>query len=81
VCLAGTVNVATAALCAVRLACATCMLLSAQYHYPAIAPIVMKTCKEFNVPYRVVPSFFEAFSLHLQHLRDMGKAGKAAHLD
>lgn len=25
-------------------------------HYPAIAPIVQQTCKEFNVPYRVYPT-------------------------
>lgn len=25
-----------------------------QYYYPAIAPLVMQTCKEFNVPYRCV---------------------------
>ena len=25
-------------------------------HYPAIAPIVMDTCKEFNVPYKVYPT-------------------------
>ncbi len=25
-------------------------------HYPAIAPIVLDTCKEFNVPYKVYPS-------------------------
>lgn len=25
-------------------------------HYPAIAPIVMQTCKEFGVPYKVYPT-------------------------
>lgn len=25
-------------------------------HYPAIAPIVMDTCKEFNVPYKIYPT-------------------------
>ena len=25
-------------------------------HYPAIAPIVIETCKEYNVPYRIYPT-------------------------
>jgi fatty acid desaturase len=25
-------------------------------HYPAIAPIVLQTCKEFSVPYMVYPT-------------------------
>ena len=25
-------------------------------HYPAIAPIVMQTCKEYGVPYKVYPT-------------------------
>jgi len=25
-------------------------------HYPAIAPIVLQTCKEFGVPYKVYPT-------------------------
>lgn len=43
-----------------------------QYHYPAIAPIIMDVCKKHNVPYTVIPTFFEAFKLHIEHLRVMG---------
>jgi len=43
-----------------------------QYHYPAIAPIVMQVCKEFNVPYTVLPSFSEALLTHLRFLYKMG---------
>lgn len=25
-------------------------------HYPAIAPIVMDTCREFHIPYKVFPN-------------------------
>lgn len=25
-------------------------------HYPAIAPIVMDTCREYNIPYKVFPN-------------------------
>lgn len=25
-------------------------------HYPAIAPIVMDTCREFGIPYKVFPN-------------------------
>eukprot|EP00884_Botryococcus_braunii_P009658 jgi/Botrbrau1/18694/Bobra.0386s0021.1 len=41
-------------------------------HYPRIAPIVLKTCKEFNVPYVVYPSFWAAVSAHFRHLKQMG---------
>jgi len=43
-----------------------------QYHYPAIAPIVASVAKKYNVPYYVVPSFWEAFKLHIVHLKNMG---------
>lgn len=52
-----------------------------QYHYPAIAPIVMDVCKEYGIKYRHVPTFAEAFTLHWRHLYDMGKQGKAVHMD
>nr|ADB81956.1 delta 5 desaturase [Lobosphaera incisa]AEU04699.1 fatty acid delta-5-desaturase [Lobosphaera incisa]AID50177.1 delta-5 fatty acid desaturase [Lobosphaera incisa] len=41
-------------------------------HYPAIAPIVLDTCKEFNVPYHVYPTFVRALAAHFKHLKDMG---------
>jgi fatty acid desaturase len=44
----------------------------AQVHYPAIAPIVMATCKEFDVPYNNLPTFVDAFWCHLKHLYQMG---------
>jgi linoleoyl-CoA desaturase len=31
-------------------------------YYPAIAPIVKQTAKEFNIPYRVTPSYFNILS-------------------
>jgi len=43
-----------------------------QYHYPAIAPIVLDVCKKYNVPYNVVSSFSEALALHLRYLYEMG---------
>lgn len=52
-----------------------------QYYYPDIAPIVMEVCQEFGVKYTCLPTFAKAFSLHLAHLRDMGAAGKAAHIE
>lgn len=27
-----------------------------QYYYPAIAPLVVQTCKEYGIPYRCVPT-------------------------
>lgn len=41
-------------------------------HYPKIAPIVLDTCKEFNVPYCVYPTFGAALGAHFRHLRNMG---------
>jgi fatty acid desaturase len=46
-------------------------------HYPAIAPIVLDTCKEFGVPYKVYPSFWAALHAHFSHLKTMGAAGKS----
>jgi hypothetical protein len=34
-------------------------------HYPAIAPIVLQTCKEFSVPYVVYPTVRQSFILQL----------------
>ena len=52
-----------------------------QYHYPAIAPMVRATCAEFGLPYIYKRNFAEAFAAHWTYLRDMGRAGKAVHLD
>jgi hypothetical protein len=52
-----------------------------QYHYPAIAPIIKEVCKEYGLQYRVLPSFWSAFKLHLAHLKEMGEAGHAPHMD
>jgi fatty acid desaturase len=46
-----------------------------QYHYPAIAPIIKKTCAEFNVEYKCLPNFFSAFYAHIKHLKNMGMKG------
>lgn len=52
-----------------------------QYHYPAIAPIVKETCKEFGIPYRYETGFWSAFAAHWRHLRDMGIKGKPVSMD
>ena len=52
-----------------------------QYHYPALAPIVMATCKEFGVPYRYERTFWDAWGAHVAHLKAMGARGEAAHID
>jgi len=52
-----------------------------QYHYPAIAPIIRRVCDKRGIKYLCLPSFSKAFALHLAHLREMGEAGKAAHVD
>ena len=41
-------------------------------HYPQLAPIVMKTCKEFGVRYQVYETFWAALSGHIEHLRKVG---------
>ena len=48
-----------------------------QYHYPAIAPIVMEVCKEYEVNYKVLPSFAEAFACHILYLKEMGEKGQS----
>eukprot|EP00611_Tribonema_gayanum_P013836 TRINITY_DN25059_c0_g1_i1.p1 TRINITY_DN25059_c0_g1~~TRINITY_DN25059_c0_g1_i1.p1 ORF type:complete len:507 (-),score=108.53 TRINITY_DN25059_c0_g1_i1:413-1861(-) len=49
-----------------------------QYHYPAIAPIIKETCKEFGVEYRCLPNFASAFWAHIKHLKNMGERGVPA---
>lgn len=43
-----------------------------QTYYPEIAPIVVKTCKEYGIPYIVLPSFTSAFVSHIKYLYLMG---------
>lgn len=43
-----------------------------QYHYPQLAPIVASVAAKYNLPYVVVPSFWQAFYLHFLHLKNMG---------
>ncbi len=42
-------------------------------HYPAIAPIVEATCKEYGVKYNVLPSFTAAIKSHIHWLWLMGQ--------
>lgn len=42
-------------------------------HYPAIAPIVEQTAKEFGVPYLYNESFGKAFASHIRILSKLGK--------
>jgi linoleoyl-CoA desaturase len=41
-------------------------------HYPAIAPIVEATAKEYGVKYLYYPSFREALTSHVRMLRKLG---------
>eukprot|EP01087_Luapelamoeba_hula_P000145 TRINITY_DN10089_c0_g2_i1.p1 TRINITY_DN10089_c0_g2~~TRINITY_DN10089_c0_g2_i1.p1 ORF type:complete len:458 (-),score=57.87 TRINITY_DN10089_c0_g2_i1:81-1454(-) len=43
-----------------------------QAYYPEIAPIIRQVCKEFNKPYIVLPTFYDAFCAHLHYLGVMG---------
>lgn len=52
-----------------------------QYHYPALAPIVMQTCKEYGIPYRLESGFWAAWGQHLAYLKRLGAQGKAHHMD
>lgn len=51
-----------------------------QYHYPAIAPIIRDVCKEYKVQYKVLPDFAAAFKAHIDHLKNLGEAGKPAEI-
>lgn len=42
-------------------------------HYPAIAPIVEKTAKEYGFTYNLNPSFLHALSSHYRRLRYLGR--------
>ena len=43
-------------------------------HYPALAPIVEGTCREFGVRYTVHRTFRSAVAAHYRHLRALGRA-------
>ncbi|MEJ8844342.1 acyl-CoA desaturase [Lacibacter sp. H375] len=48
-------------------------------HYRKIAPIVERTAKEFGFVYNLKPSLWQAFSSHIQRLKELGRfsiAGK-----
>jgi linoleoyl-CoA desaturase len=42
-------------------------------HYPAIAPIVEQTCKEFGIPYHAHPTFRSGLVSHYKWLKKMGR--------
>jgi linoleoyl-CoA desaturase len=42
-------------------------------HYPAIAPIVEKTCEEYGIPYRMKATFRAGLASHYRWLRKMGQ--------
>jgi len=44
-----------------------------QYHYPALAPIVLEVCKRHGVRYNHIQTFREAVYLHFKHLYDLGQ--------
>lgn len=46
-------------------------------HYPAIAPIVKATAREFNYPYYSKDNFFAAIRSHTKMLRDLGRYDQA----
>jgi len=43
-------------------------------HYPKISKIIQETCKEYNKPYNVTPSFWSALKSHFGFLKMMGKS-------
>lgn len=43
-------------------------------HYPEIAPIVKKACKEAGINYIVYPTFMSALAGHFNHMKAVGKA-------
>jgi len=42
-------------------------------NYPALAPIVRRTCEEFGIAYHVHPTWREAFASHWRALRELGR--------
>jgi len=51
------------------------------FYYPAIAPIVQQTCKEFDVPYHCFPTFWDGLKSHFSHLQKVGLQGLELRLD
>jgi len=45
-------------------------------YYPLIAPIVEKTCREFNYPYNSIPTYWEALKSHFNALKNLGYNGQ-----
>lgn len=45
----------------------------AHYHYPAIAPIVEKTCKEFDLPYHNFKTFTSCWNAMRMYLKELGE--------
>jgi fatty acid desaturase len=43
-----------------------------QIFYPEIAPIIREHCKQYNIPYTVLPTFKDAFMAHINYLSLMG---------
>lgn len=50
-------------------------------HYPALAPIVEATCRQFGVRYAAHDSFLASIASHFQWLRSMGRASAEATRD
>jgi linoleoyl-CoA desaturase len=46
-------------------------------NYPAIAPIVEATCREYGVPYAANPSFGAGVASHYRWLKRMGRGDEA----
>jgi fatty acid desaturase len=42
-------------------------------HYPALAPIVLRTAAEFGIPYKVYPTFLSAVGGHFRQLAACGR--------
>lgn len=56
----------------------------APQHYPALAPMIMATCKKYNVKYQCHPNYFVAAYHHVAELYRMGQKGipaPMAHMD
>ena len=47
-------------------------------HYPAIAPIVERTCREAGIPYRAAPTLRSAVAAHYRFLYALGRPVSAA---
>ncbi|KAF9435464.1 sphingolipid delta-4 desaturase [Entomortierella beljakovae] len=43
-----------------------------QHYYPEILSIIRNACVEFEIPYLVKDTFWQAFASHLEHLRVLG---------